>query len=568
MRLRRPVRGEGRAREEGEVLDAGRGGRLVSATSAGRSAARRRSRRRPRRSSTRRAHVQGPDRAARRVDDRARRRHGRAWARARPLQEARDPQRGPGTHAAEPRALARRRASRRVRLGLAEGDVPAEPRRPRRAALLAADRGRARPPRRRASVVHDDVRPRQHLHEPAGAAVHARAGRDDAARARRLAGRTVGRLPRRGSRPDPPRDALRRDDGVRGAAALAVLRLRRRDAALRRAARRVRALDGRPSARPRARDRGARRAQLDRRVRRPPGHGLHLVPAPQRGDRAREPVLEGLVGLDLVPRRRASRLPARDVRAPGLRLRREDARRAAGARDLEGRGARRQAREGRRRPQAALQPRLLGRGRRVLRARARPATATRSTRSRRTTAICSGAGSSTSRRRRRSHGTSWGRGSSPAGASARWPRARAATTRSATTSARSGRSTTRSSRGACGGTGSRTRRPRSPPASSTPPSSSTAGCPRRSAATRARRRSTRSSTRPRAARRRGRPARRCCSSARCSASSRIGDHLVVDPALPQRDRPPRAARHPRPLGPDRRLRPRPRRDRSVTAGAR
>ena len=32
------------------------------------------------------------------------------------------------------------------------------------------------------AVVHDDVRPRQHLHEPAGAAVHARARRDDVAR--------------------------------------------------------------------------------------------------------------------------------------------------------------------------------------------------------------------------------------------------------------------------------------------------------------------------------------------------------------------------------------------------
>ena len=42
----------------------------------------------------------------------------------------------------------------------------------------------------------------------------------------------------------------------------------------------------------------------------------------------------------------------------------------------------------------------------------------------------------------------------------------------------------------------------------------------------------------------------------------LGDHLVVDPALPERDRPPRAARHPRPLGPDRRLRTRARRRRT------
>ena len=82
-----------------------------------------------------------------------------------------------------------------------------------------------------------------------------------------MAGHRRGRLPRRGSGSHPPRDAVRRDDGLRGAAALAVLRLRRRDAALRRAARRVRALDGRPQARARARARGARGARLDRRLR-------------------------------------------------------------------------------------------------------------------------------------------------------------------------------------------------------------------------------------------------------------------------------------------------------------
>ena len=133
----------------------------------------------------------------------------------------------------------------RMRLGPAEGDVPAQPRRPRRAALLATGRRRPEPARRRPAVVHDHVRPGQHLHEPAGAAVHAGAGGDDPAGARRLAGKPRRRLPRRGSGPDPPRDALRRDDGVRGAAALAVLRRRRRHAALRRAARRVRALDRR-----------------------------------------------------------------------------------------------------------------------------------------------------------------------------------------------------------------------------------------------------------------------------------------------------------------------------------
>ena len=43
----------------------------------------------------------------------------------------------------------------------------------------------------------------------------------------------------------------------------------------------------------------------------------------------------------------------------------------------------------------------------------------------------------------------------------------------------------------------------------------------------------------------------------------LGDHLVVDPALPDGDRPSRAARHPRPLGPGRRVRSRAGRDRPV-----
>ena len=79
--------------------------------------------------------------------------------------------------------------------------------------------------------------------------------------------------------------------------------------------------------------------------------------------------------------------------------------------------------------------------------------------------------------------TSWARDCSRAGACAPWPRAKAATTRSATTSAPSGRSTTPSSRGAYGATASRRRPRRSPPASSMQPSSSTVGSRRLSAAT-------------------------------------------------------------------------------------
>ena len=59
-------------------------------------------------------------------------------------------------------------------------------------------------------------------------------------------------------------------------------------------------------------------------------------------------------------------------------------------------------------------------------------------------------------------------------------------------------------------------------ASWTRPTSSTAGCPRRSAATPRPRPSTRCSTRRRAARRPGRPGRRCCCCAPCSGWSRTG----------------------------------------------
>ena len=190
--------------------------------------------------------VHVPHRAARRVDDRPRRRSRDRGARGRGPR-ARYPAH---LHAAEPRALASAGSARRVRLGADAEDLPPQPRRPRRAPLLAADRGRAQPPGCRPPLVHDHVRPRQHLHEPAGSPVRPGTRGHDVAHARRLAGEPGRRLPGRGPGPDPPRDAVRGNDRVRGAPALAVLRLRGRDAAVHRPARRVRALDGRPEARP------------------------------------------------------------------------------------------------------------------------------------------------------------------------------------------------------------------------------------------------------------------------------------------------------------------------------
>ena len=148
-------------------------------------------------------------------------------------------------------------------------------------------------------------------------------------------GSRLRRLPRRGPGADPARAAVRRVDGVRGAAA------RRRTSATADATPLFVVLldeyerwtgDGAPGARVRVR--GAGGAALDRRVRRPDGQRVRVVPAAQRGDRPGEPVLEGLLGLHLLPRRPAARLPARNLRAAGLRLRREAARRPAGPRVL------------------------------------------------------------------------------------------------------------------------------------------------------------------------------------------------------------------------------------------
>ncbi len=53
------------------------------------------------------------------------------------------------------------------------------------------------------AVVHGDVRSRQHLHQPPGAAIRAGAGRDHTRCARQLAGQPARRLPRGGAGPDP-----------------------------------------------------------------------------------------------------------------------------------------------------------------------------------------------------------------------------------------------------------------------------------------------------------------------------------------------------------------------------
>ena len=294
----------------------------------------------------------------------------------------------------------------RMRLGAAEGDLPAQPRRPRRPPVLAAGRRRPEPARGRPAVVHDDVRARQHLHQPPGAAVRAGARGDDAARPRRVAGHAPRRLPRRGPRADPARDALRRDGGVRGAPALAVLRRGRRHAAVRRSSSTSTSAGPATRARPRPRARGARRHQLDRPVRRPDGQRLHLVQAAQRADRPREPVAGRTPGTRSRTRDgRLPELPAGHVRAPGLRLRREAARRAPGPRSS---GRTRPGPIGSRpRRRISSDASTATSGSPIAATSRSPSTPTaaRSTRSRRTSACCCGAASSTRTRRSRSSTT-------------------------------------------------------------------------------------------------------------------------------------------------------------------
>ena len=139
-----------------------------------------------------------------------------------------------------------------------------------------------------------------------------------------------------------------------------------------------------------------------------------------------------------------------------------------------------------RRPQAAVQPRLLGRRRRVLRGRARRR------RPPGRLAHLEHRPPAVERHRRQVEGQ--GRRPAPHGRAAvlRVGRAHAGRRRGPLQPDRlprrhrSGRSTTRSSPGGCAATASRRKRRGSPPASSRRPSSSTAGSPRRSAATPAR----------------------------------------------------------------------------------
>ena len=160
---------KGRTRRAGAVESSS------SATTVGRSRGRPRSRRRSPRASTARGSASGPGPGPRRVDDGPRCRH-------RPARRRAGVHRGPAI-----RHRARARMARNLDRWISgapriECDWDALKNTYRRSLVdLAALRfsppiaGGRSAPGRGAALVHDDVRPRQHLHEPAGVAVHSRA---------------------------------------------------------------------------------------------------------------------------------------------------------------------------------------------------------------------------------------------------------------------------------------------------------------------------------------------------------------------------------------------------------
>ena len=190
-RLRRSLRGEGRAQEEGRALPPRRRrAPRVSATGANHFV-RETSIRAPGATFGR----SGPDvparrRAARRVVDhhRSTRSGARPEVGAPRVRSRWRRRRERGSCGSSSIAVAGRRTSASTGY-LARPDLRAEPRRSsRRCAsipLLVAERLDARG---RTALVHGGLRPRQHPHQPAGAAVRARARRDDAPRPRRRQG--------------------------------------------------------------------------------------------------------------------------------------------------------------------------------------------------------------------------------------------------------------------------------------------------------------------------------------------------------------------------------------------
>ena len=298
--------------------------------------------------------------------------------------------------------------------------------------------------RGRRPVVHDPVRARQHHHR------RSRSCRScPTSLARPCACSPIGRHRGRpgaghGAGQDPARAPRRRAGADRRAAAPAVLRQRRRDAAVADPARRDVPLDRRPRAGPVALAQRPRGPGLDRPLRRPGRRRVRRVRATD-AERPAEPGLEGFRRRDPPSRRQRRPRADRAGRDPGLRLRREAADGEPGATGsattalaaaADGRGSGRSGAGSTRRS-----------GWRTSRSTRSPsmATSARSARSPPTRATASGAGSCPTSASMRSSTDCWTRRWMAAGGFGRTPRVSRGTTRSGTTRARSGRTTTRSS---------------------------------------------------------------------------------------------------------------------------
>ena len=248
---------------------------------------------------------------------------------------------------------------------------------------------------------------------------------------------------RRGARQDPPRAADRRDGRRRRAAPHAVLRLGRLDAALADPARRDVRLDRRSRVRRPALAERAGRARLDRPLRRSGRRRVRRVRA-ALGARAPQPGLEGLERRDPRPIRPARPMPPIALaEVQGYVF--DAKRRMAGLAAVRGEDelASRLAGRGRGAPRSASRSGVLGRGPALLRdgARRREAPARRDRLERRPVPVVGDRGAGARPRRRRPAAAA--RRCSRAGGSGPTPRTSPATTRSATTPARSGRTTRR-----------------------------------------------------------------------------------------------------------------------------
>ena len=210
-------------------------------------------------------------------------------------------------------------------------------------------------PGRRAAVVHDGVRPRQPDRRVPGGSVPPGARRRrpsrPSPRCRRRSGTT-------GATPSPARSSTSSGAASSprwGDPAHALLRHARRDAALADPARRVRALDRRHRARARSWSRTRAPRSPGWTGRRPRRRRLRRVPK-----RSSQTALDNQCWRDshdsiALRRRHAARAADRDLRAPGLRLRRAPATARLAARGL---GRRRRSADGSKRDAAALKERF------------------------------------------------------------------------------------------------------------------------------------------------------------------------------------------------------------------